>query len=321
MSETFTAVCNSALNDQIKATADGTSVLLSAHSGGLYKMDAILSPEKARAFAVGVLKLAGGIDGIAAPVPTVALKVGDRVTVVTNGPGDGQDNVGEAGVLERIDAGDTDLPYRVMLDKAGEGSWWCHAVRKVDALKVGDRVEVVKSRVSGGFTAFEGRKGELREIDTDDTRLPYRVRLDESGDVWAYVVRKVDAIPAPEPAPVAPLKVGDRVRIVVDDPHSRAGQYVGRVGKLEHIEDVPSTLPYLVKFGDGRHGATDGAWYCREVVKVEDESALADAAAEAPAESLADPRRVRLLVEAGGRAGSDASLTEVLSLARYLAGE
>ncbi|MFD0276209.1 hypothetical protein ACFVHB_20210 [Kitasatospora sp. NPDC127111] len=60
-----------------------------------------------------------------------SVKVGDRVTVISNNPGDGEGHIGEVGALERIDADDEELPYKVRLDGDGD-TWWCRDIRRVD---------------------------------------------------------------------------------------------------------------------------------------------------------------------------------------------
>ncbi|MEU3729965.1 phiSA1p31-related protein [Streptomyces sp. NPDC033538] len=71
------------------------------------------------------------------------------------------------------------------------------------------------------------------------------------------------------------VKVGDRVRVVKDDPRNRTGEYVGKVGILasDYSSDGDS-LPYIVRFGDGtgRHGdEVNGKWCVAEVEPITDE--------------------------------------------------
>jgi hypothetical protein len=68
-----------------------------------------------------------------------------------------------------------------------------------------------------------------------------------------------------------PIKVGDRVRVVEDDPINEPGKFVGLVGEVLCVRDSSrARLPYLVKFGDGHHGDTDGKWYCLKVERVDE---------------------------------------------------
>lgn len=71
-----------------------------------------------------------------------------------------------------------------------------------------------------------------------------------------------------------PVKVGDRVRVVKDDPNSRTGQYVGMVGTLKMVQETSAYLPYLVEFGNGSgiHGdKVNGRWNVAEVERVDDD--------------------------------------------------
>lgn len=65
-----------------------------------------------------------------------------------------------------------------------------------------------------------------------------------------------------------PIKVGDRVRVTDDN---RDGtKFGGRIGVVQRLNG--GSLPYYVRFGDGRgfHGADNGYWNCRAVERVED---------------------------------------------------
>lgn len=69
-----------------------------------------------------------------------------------------------------------------------------------------------------------------------------------------------------------PIEVGDRVRVVVDDPDIQAGEFVGLVG----VVDDKSGSVYKVRFGDGtgRHGdKANGHWWVEKVERVADEGA------------------------------------------------
>ncbi|MET7939674.1 phiSA1p31-related protein [Streptomyces sp. NPDC005302] len=71
----------------------------------------------------------------------------------------------------------------------------------------------------------------------------------------------------------APLKVGDRVRVVEDDEYARTGEFVGKVGTLKTEYDPNNRLRYLVEFGDGsgRHGDADnGTWKVASVERADE---------------------------------------------------
>lgn len=71
-----------------------------------------------------------------------------------------------------------------------------------------------------------------------------------------------------------PVKVGDRVRVIVADPGSSlSAKFTGRIGVLSKDDGHRSRTQYLVKFGSGFHGDDDGTWYCASVEKVADEPA------------------------------------------------
>lgn len=104
--------------------------------------------------------------------------------------------------------------------------------------------------------------------------------FDGPGGTW-YAYKSVDGLTyqgnekgfAPVAEPAA-LKVGDRVRVLEDDPLARTGEYVGMVGELVRVKDpADGYLPFKVAFGTGlaSHGdRVNGAWNCRRVEKVAD---------------------------------------------------
>jgi len=96
----------------------------------------------------------------------------------------------------------------------------------------------------------------------------YTVRA-EVGDTTA-AEDNLTALPAPEP-----IKVGDRVKVVVADPTipGMSANFDGRTGVVERIATGRPDTPYLVKFGPGFHGDTNGKWFCKSVEKVVDEPA------------------------------------------------
>ncbi|WP_406324060.1 phiSA1p31-related protein [Streptomyces niveus] len=74
------------------------------------------------------------------------------------------------------------------------------------------------------------------------------------------------------PLPAAdPVKVGDTVRVVVDDPNIYEGAFVGLVGTVEDTESYRGQDRAKVRFGDGTgdHGdKANGYWWCDKVEKV-----------------------------------------------------
>lgn len=72
-----------------------------------------------------------------------------------------------------------------------------------------------------------------------------------------------------------PVKVGDRVRVLVADSTlpDLSEQFTGRVGVVNRIDNGRSTTPFRIKFGPGHHGNFNGSWWCESVEKVADEPA------------------------------------------------
>ncbi|WP_328742940.1 phiSA1p31-related protein [Streptomyces caniferus] len=62
-----------------------------------------------------------------------------------------------------------------------------------------------------------------------------------------------------------PIKVGDRVRVLEDDPDIKPGQFVGLTGTIYNVDE--DDLPYGVRF-DGEQGAPSRTWYVTKVEKV-----------------------------------------------------
>ncbi|MFF9525396.1 phiSA1p31-related protein [Streptomyces achromogenes] len=68
-----------------------------------------------------------------------------------------------------------------------------------------------------------------------------------------------------------PVKVGDRVRIVKDDPTYRTGDFVGVVGILREIEDDGRIMPYKVELPADAPETLYGRWWCAAVERVDAE--------------------------------------------------
>lgn len=161
------------------------------------------------------------------------------------------------------------------------------------------------SSTFGAYTGYVVRIGETEELqkERDLSAIPVTPRfavgdvvtLTTSGakatveygpfdDRDVYVVKLVEAPADPDAVrtfttlasavkPLEPVRVGDRVRVVEDDPDNRTGEYVGKIGIVDSIcLDSFDGLPYVVRFGNGTgaHGTPDGKWCVKAVERVED---------------------------------------------------
>ncbi|MDX2575945.1 hypothetical protein PV332_10675 [Streptomyces scabiei] len=122
--------------------------------------------------------------------------------------------------------------------------------------------QICATRSSGGkrieFTAWADGKQHGVEVyaDTDKARTFARGILALADEIDGG---EVTAKPEPARRP----QVGDRVRVVADDPTCMAGKFVGLTGTLAGLGGT--VTPFKVKFGPGRHGDLNGYWYCAEV--------------------------------------------------------
>jgi hypothetical protein len=172
------------------------------------------------------------------------------------------------------------------------------------------------------------------------TRSSNRVELEPSGRVEVYldpadarifargILALADEVDGGEVAEAATpetraLQVGDRVRVVKDDPDTRAGEFVGKVGTLTAADPRSgSALPYVVAFGDGtgRHGdAVNGKWCVADVKLVEE-----------PAEPATTPEPISVVSLRGDLVTQAKTLladvmhtsaADVIDLAKFLAAE
>ncbi|MEU8840281.1 hypothetical protein AB0D97_14270 [Streptomyces roseus] len=135
---------------------------------------------------------------------------------------------------------------------------------------------------------------------------------------WFIPVSAVQRVGADtEPASVAePLKVGSRVRVVRAEDPGVTRSFVGRVGTLTEIDSHDPRMPYLVRFGDGEHGADDGAWWCGAVEPVNESPADVTDVATVDAERAA---RLELL-EAAKRLAPGGNVDDWMRIAAYLEG-
>jgi transcription antitermination factor NusG len=121
------------------------------------------------------------------------LRVGDIVRIVRGFPGETK-MIGRVGTLTEIDG--SVIPYRVQLDKST--AHWCEQVRKASFLdiatekpyihesgfKVGDAVYICDDHE---LTNIRSLPGTITEI--DDSKIPFRVKLEEGGEFWCKQVR------------------------------------------------------------------------------------------------------------------------------------
>jgi ribosomal protein L21E len=142
------------------------------------------------------------------------------------------------------------------LQRAGDLS----AVPVIPKFSVGDVVNL---------TTRPGAKATV-EYGPFDDRDVYVVKLiDEPADDNPRTFTALASVMKP----LEPAKVGDRVRVVRDSDGYRSGQFVGRVGVLERVDEYSTDLPNLVRFGDGKglHGDDNGRWWCAQVERVADD--------------------------------------------------
>ncbi|MFJ3588631.1 hypothetical protein ACIQUY_04985 [Streptomyces sp. NPDC090231] len=123
---------------------------------------------------------------------------------------------------------------------------------------------------------------------------------------------EVDGGEAKEPEADSPVKVGDKVRVLVDDPDAQAGRFVGLAGTLAEMDLTDSSTPFMVRFGEGDHGDIDGSWWCRRVELVTNE----------PIATTPAPSRAELLTQARMHMSDVTTYTaaDLIELADYLAG-
>ncbi|MGW6949035.1 hypothetical protein ACWGHD_19175 [Streptomyces xanthophaeus] len=134
---------------------------------------------------------------------------------------------------------------------------------------------------------------------------------------WFMPLSAVERVDETAPAR-EPIQVGDRVRVVKDDPDVRPGEFVGLTGEV--IAKSGSTTPYKVKFGPGMHGMAAGYWYCAEVERIDEpqaDSTSVDLSADADAAPLhreSFVTRAKELLSGTAHTGAD-----VIAMAAFLA--
>ena len=151
----------------------------------------------------------------------LAFKFGDKVKVD-----------GRLGVIVSVDP-DDEPPYEVAF-KEGDLWDWFHADKvKADTgydFAVGDRVRITKV----GADHF-GEVGTVKEVDTDDKLLPYRVEF--ADDYNWFEVGEVSA------ASEASFGLGDKVRYLM--------KYTAHSDDVATVEVMHSDTEYTIVFEDG----------------------------------------------------------------------
>lgn len=107
----------------------------------------------------------------------------------------------------------------------------------------------------GTYTNTEGPDGSP----TDDTRRSWAFGYSLAKIRRCYGPLDIDSAPGP-------LKVGDRVRVLVDDPNLRTGQFVGKVGTLLEMGG-PGPTVYDVRFDFGQD-VPHSSWWCQSVERI-----------------------------------------------------
>jgi hypothetical protein len=87
---------------------------------------------------------------------------------------------------------------------------------------------------------------------------------DSDGNVLHSDTHGLTAVDLAEPK----LKVGDRVRIVQDDPTIRPGQFVGKTGVVTRLNGPDSRLPVNVRFDEGQD-VPFTTWNVTEVARLD----------------------------------------------------
>lgn len=134
------------------------------------------------------------------------------------------------------------------------------------------------------------------------------------------ILALADEIDGGEVAEAAP-KVGDKVRVVKDDPWLRTGEFVGKTGTLRSI-GRNQTLPFNVQF-DADQGTLHSSWnvLAVELVKPAPEPALADWERDLLEGSVPTRSPRAKYVEEAKELLSDkpAAVAQIIELAQWLA--
>ncbi|MEU1037643.1 hypothetical protein [Streptomyces sp. NPDC005907] len=179
--------------------------------------------------------------------------------------------------------------------------------------KVGDKLLVLEDHprhcpvVKGDVITVAGT-----DYDHDGTDC---VRFYHEGDTYAWFIPLTAVEPADPAVPAPAPKVGDRVRVTLDDDVVRTGEYVGKVGVLLRDHGAGPGNRYKVQFGDGSgpHGdKVNGTWCVRDV-EVDDEPTPTEAAPEQSAHARFIEEAKALLSDVEYDAASLATVAQFLA--------
>ncbi|MFJ9213033.1 phiSA1p31-related protein [Streptomyces sp. NPDC102264] len=177
-------------------------------------------------------------------------KVGDKVRVLSGG--DGKVTYGPVNSTF-----DTYKMYVVKQDGDEERAFKAVDLAPLPAFTVGDKAKMVGEsdpvEIIGG--PFKNRYHTWFAVKS------------ETGEHYTASEDNLTALPAPDP-----IKVGDRVRVTEDDPYTRTGEFVGKLGTVCKLNST-SSLPYNVEF-DSDQGAPYSRWAVASVEKIKDAPAL-----------------------------------------------
>ncbi|MDX2794052.1 transcription termination/antitermination protein NusG [Streptomyces scabiei] len=169
--------------------------------------------------------------------------------------------------------------------------------------------QICATRSSGGkrieFTAWADGKQHGVEVyaDTDKARTFARGILALADEIDGGEVK---AEPARRP------QVGDRVRVVKDDPYTRTGQFVGRTGTVRELNDDGRTMPYRVRLDDSSGTWDDSSWWCADVELVDEVESVEPPSDESAFASHVEQAKTLL-------AGTTHNGADVIRLAEILA--
>ncbi|KUF18826.1 hypothetical protein [Streptomyces silvensis] len=123
---------------------------------------------------------------------------------------------------------------------------------------------------------------------------------------------KPTADETPEPSPI---KVGDRVVVVEDDPFHRTGEFVGAQGTVDELDVTDPDQPFLVRF-DAPMGVIE-TWWCAEVRRIGESPAEPEEALTPAQPTFADRiKEAKRLLRGTPHTGAD-----IIHLAEILAAQ